>query len=846
MSRGHIYGFAEQGGHNVVVSGSSSSTKFQESYPGCTVTVFLAGTSTTATIYANLSDPIGTTKSNPFTSDATTAYWDFYAESTERYDVQFSGTGIGTAFKLLDVRVATDPTTTVNVKDYGALGDGVTNDFPAVDRALDVLAALDDYAELYFPPGVYILNSSLQINGRDRIRLRGAGMYDSILQCPNTNTCISVDFSQRRRVLTIEDLGFQKASGSATAVALRGTNESDAIYVRRCRFLGMHGLHLGRNVNLRVEDCVFQGLGQSVYDGISAAQEDDQGPVNQLVVSGCEFRYQRTGVNLNTTPETPGVIPPTTREPHQHVQIVGNYFDGGWYTQVPAFTGSPTAITATTVGISPAISSLPDGAYVRLMVPYGSGSSGTVTVNGYQLTDTAAHFVTWGVKRGAIVRLGSAFAIVESVQSETILWVEEWLSNSDRTPIVTPAAASYTVYRPIVGQSQAISSSTSTITLLTGTHWQDLDGNAVTPSTVGTTYEIQDNVGGHAIQLHRSVSRAVVDRNTVLRSQADQISVFGLHCRITNNQIEFGQDMGITLENGSGHLVADNKIIHQGANSIIVNDVTDGANLVITGNYCVDAMCVSHASADGACIRVEDSSNTLIANNFCERTSSGSSDLLYAVLIKRASSTTEKNFVTSNRAEGFSTSNPWFFVTGTGADKNVLLDNFGGYSASTDQAASNAATSTTVRVAEQLSAVAYPSASSVSYTAGAYAPLAFNTNVAEFDFGGVHSTSTNNTRFTAPADGLYLAIGQAFVNSGSAGQIRAMNILLTKAGGSTEVGWTYQPAAPSSSPWLQSLNVSALVQMKKGDYVQFQISADVNLTLQGGNRNSTFGSLAKL
>jgi len=86
MSRGHLQGFAEQGGHTVVVSGNNSTTKFQESYPGCTVTVFLAGTTTAATIY---SDMAGTSKSNPFTSDATTAYWDFYAESTARYDVKF-------------------------------------------------------------------------------------------------------------------------------------------------------------------------------------------------------------------------------------------------------------------------------------------------------------------------------------------------------------------------------------------------------------------------------------------------------------------------------------------------------------------------------------------------------------------------------------------------------------------------------------------------------------------------------------------------------------------------------------------------------------------------------------
>lgn len=73
--------------------------------PGCTVTVYAAGTTTLSTIF---SDNISTPKANPFTADATTGYWFFYA-SAGRYDVKFSGTGITSPYTLSDVTLF-DPT----------------------------------------------------------------------------------------------------------------------------------------------------------------------------------------------------------------------------------------------------------------------------------------------------------------------------------------------------------------------------------------------------------------------------------------------------------------------------------------------------------------------------------------------------------------------------------------------------------------------------------------------------------------------------------------------------------------------------------------------------------------
>lgn len=102
-ARERAFGWCENGGVIGTVSGLTVTPDFQGSYPGCIVTVYLTGTTTLATIYA---DNNGTPLANPFQASLTTGYWFFYADNA-RYDVQLSGT-VGTPFTLSDI-VVSDP-----------------------------------------------------------------------------------------------------------------------------------------------------------------------------------------------------------------------------------------------------------------------------------------------------------------------------------------------------------------------------------------------------------------------------------------------------------------------------------------------------------------------------------------------------------------------------------------------------------------------------------------------------------------------------------------------------------------------------------------------------------------
>lgn len=82
------YGWAEVGGATGTIVGAPSTEvtpDLQASYPNAAITVYLTGTATLASLFA---DNAGTVQGNPFLAD-NNGYWFFYA-ANGRYDVQIS------------------------------------------------------------------------------------------------------------------------------------------------------------------------------------------------------------------------------------------------------------------------------------------------------------------------------------------------------------------------------------------------------------------------------------------------------------------------------------------------------------------------------------------------------------------------------------------------------------------------------------------------------------------------------------------------------------------------------------------------------------------------------------
>jgi len=92
--------------------------------------------------------------------------------STPAYDIAYTAPFTGAVVRTGEAKFAEK----VSVKDFGAIGDGSTDDTAKIQAAINYLGSLRG-GELYFPPGRYKISAQLTVGFSD-IRLIGAGRGD--------------------------------------------------------------------------------------------------------------------------------------------------------------------------------------------------------------------------------------------------------------------------------------------------------------------------------------------------------------------------------------------------------------------------------------------------------------------------------------------------------------------------------------------------------------------------------------------------------------------------------------------------------------------------------------------
>jgi hypothetical protein len=105
-----------------------------------------------------------------------------------------------------------------SVTDYGAVGDGTTDDTAAIQAAIDACAA---YETLYFPLGAYKITSSLVVAAN--IRLLGTGGYLAAGATPSasaivmhTNNTTAISQTNHPGMLTIEGIHIVNAASASS------------------------------------------------------------------------------------------------------------------------------------------------------------------------------------------------------------------------------------------------------------------------------------------------------------------------------------------------------------------------------------------------------------------------------------------------------------------------------------------------------------------------------------------------------------------------------------------------------------------------------------------------------
>jgi Pectate lyase superfamily protein len=263
-------GWAEQGGQQLSASGVPIIVpQVQGSFPGCTVTVYLAGTLTLATIFADTANP-PTPKANPFTADAS-GYWFFYGPVlSQHYDIRFSGTGISTPFTIGD-QVEPQSALVYNVFDFQATGNGITDDTNAIQSAINAASAAGG-GEVWLPAGTYLISFPLTI-GTNGVSLVGINRAATTISVASLTAHAVVVTAQN---LSVRDLTLSSPTPLRTGDGIHLTAGAFQVVVERVNVKNHYnGIYNGGSANI-FRQCISGPNGNHGFylDGTSAAQNE--------------------------------------------------------------------------------------------------------------------------------------------------------------------------------------------------------------------------------------------------------------------------------------------------------------------------------------------------------------------------------------------------------------------------------------------------------------------------------------------------------------------------------------------------------------------------------------------
>jgi hypothetical protein len=186
---------------------------------------------------------------------------------------------------------------TVSVKDFGAVGDGVTNDTAAFQAAIDSGAK-----EVVIPSGTYALGSYINVSSVDGLTIRGVG--SPVLFEPSgktTSSALNVSFFKFTSCSNVTIAGL-KIDGNRSAYATVNTYFANADNFRVLWIVGC--------TNVVVQDCIFENwqgvvvkvvaLGATGGATIPDIRADAALPgCNGLKIIGNKFSYCGTPVQVN-------------------------------------------------------------------------------------------------------------------------------------------------------------------------------------------------------------------------------------------------------------------------------------------------------------------------------------------------------------------------------------------------------------------------------------------------------------------------------------------------------------------------------------------------------------------
>lgn len=156
----------------------------------------------------------------------------------------------------------------VNVKEAGALGDGIANDQPALQSAINTLVAAGG-GTLYLPKGRYYVPNTARLVISGSINIVGDGMNESVLVYDDQVAAARKDFIVSQTTapavnVTFRDFGIEGSWGDGGVFTERShlvslNSVTGNVTVERCRFSKSHFMAMIINgaKRVRVSGCEF-------------------------------------------------------------------------------------------------------------------------------------------------------------------------------------------------------------------------------------------------------------------------------------------------------------------------------------------------------------------------------------------------------------------------------------------------------------------------------------------------------------------------------------------------------------------------------------------------------------
>jgi hypothetical protein len=142
----------------------------------------------------------------------------------------------------------------VNVKDFGAVGDGVTDDTAAIQAAIDSNAS---FIQVYIPPGTYRLSSPLIID-RQNLSLFGAAQWTTLFPDAGV-TAIEVSKNNGTQRTQLRDFRIYGNTNATGGIALGGDFvafcQIQNLVILNFLATGSFGIKLSKVQELDIDNC---------------------------------------------------------------------------------------------------------------------------------------------------------------------------------------------------------------------------------------------------------------------------------------------------------------------------------------------------------------------------------------------------------------------------------------------------------------------------------------------------------------------------------------------------------------------------------------------------------------